>query len=48
MVRVEEALDQQETVVGVFLDIEGAFNTSTTTQFVQLLLNMGSITLTYG
>jgi len=26
VVRVEKALDQQETAVGVFLDIEGAFN----------------------
>jgi hypothetical protein len=26
VVQVEKALDQQETVLGVFLDIEGAFN----------------------
>jgi hypothetical protein len=26
VVRIEKALDQQETAVGVFLDIEGAFN----------------------
>ena len=26
MVRVEKVLDQQETTLGVFLDIEGAFN----------------------
>ena len=26
LVRVEKALDQQEVVLGVFLDIEGAFN----------------------
>jgi len=26
VVRVEKALDQQETALGVFLDIEGAFN----------------------
>jgi hypothetical protein len=26
VVRVEKALDQQETSLGVFLDIEGAFN----------------------
>ena len=28
VVRVEKALDQQETALGVFLDIEGAFNNS--------------------
>jgi hypothetical protein len=26
MVRAEKALDQQETAVGVFVDIDGAFN----------------------
>jgi hypothetical protein len=26
MVRLEKALDQQETTLGVFLDLEGAFN----------------------
>jgi len=26
VVRVEKALDQQETALGIFLDIEGAFN----------------------
>jgi hypothetical protein len=28
VVHVEKALDQQETTLGVFLDIEGAFNNS--------------------
>jgi hypothetical protein len=27
MVQVKKALDQKETTFGVFLDIEGAFNT---------------------
>ena len=38
VVRVEKALDQQDTFLGVFLDIGGAFNN---TSCVLLLLNMG-------
>jgi hypothetical protein len=41
---VEKALDQQETALGVFLDIEKAFNNTSYDSSVMIFLNMG---LTY-
>jgi hypothetical protein len=40
VVRVEKALDQQEMALGVFLDIEGAFNNTFMTPCVQQLPDM--------
>jgi hypothetical protein len=43
IVRVEKALEQQETALGIFTDIDGAF-TNTSFDCVLLILNMGLIT----
>ena len=48
VVRVEMALDLQETALGVFLDGEGAFNNTSLTPCVLVLLNMGLTTPLYG
>ena len=48
MVRVEKVLDQQETALGVFLDIEEAFNTPPVAPCVILTSYMGLITPLYG
>jgi hypothetical protein len=48
MVWVEMALDLQETALGVFLDGERAFNNTSLTPCVLVLLNMGLTTLSYG
>jgi hypothetical protein len=41
-VRVEKALDQQETALGVFLDIEGAFNNTCYDTMCDALVKHGS------
>jgi hypothetical protein len=48
MVRVEMALNLQETALSVFLDGEGAFNNTSLTPSVLVLLNKGLTTLSYG
>ena len=41
MVRVEKALDQQEIALGVFLDIEGAFNNTSYESMCAALVRHG-------
>ena len=48
VVRVEKALEQQETALGVFLDIEGAFNNTSYDSMCAALLKMGLTTSSYG
>jgi hypothetical protein len=40
-VRVEKALDQQETALGVFLDLEGAFNSTSYDSMCAALIKHG-------
>jgi len=47
LVQVEKAFDQKETALGVFLDIEGAFNNTLMTPCVLLLSDMELITPLY-
>jgi len=42
VVQVEKALDQQETALGVFLDIEGAFNNTWYDAMCDMLVRHGS------
>jgi hypothetical protein len=48
VVWVEKALDQQETTLGIFLDIEGAFNNTSYDSKHDALFNMGLTTSSYG
>jgi len=41
VVRVEKALDQQEIALGVFLDIEGAFNNTSYDSMCAALVRRG-------
>jgi hypothetical protein len=42
VIRVQKALDQQETALGVFLDIEGAFNNTCYNTMCDALVRHGS------